>query len=128
MAVTFTIEELTTICGGEWIAQPTSTMVEGVNDDSRSVAKGNLFVALKGELADGHKYVLNAAKAGAACLLVERPPQDAELAEIKKLGCGCLLTADSCRAYHGLARAYRRRFPNLPIVGVTGSCGKTSTI
>ena len=127
MAVIFTIEEISTVCGGEWIARPTAATVEGVNDDSRSVVKGNLFVALKGELADGHKYVLNAARAGAACLLVERAPLDAELAEIRKLGCGCLLVADSCKAYHGLARAYRRRFPNLPIVGVTGSCGKTST-
>ena len=127
MAVIFTIEEISTVCGGEWIARPTAATVDGVNDDSRSVVKGNLFVALKGELADGHKYVLNAARAGVACLLVERPPQDAELSEIRKLGCGCLLVADSCKAYHGLARAYRRRFPNLPIVGVTGSCGKTST-
>ena len=91
MAVCFTIDEISAVCGGEWIALPTATMVEGVNDDSRSVAKGNLFVALKGELADGHKYVLNAARAGAACLLVERAPQDAELTEIKQLGCGCLL-------------------------------------
>ena len=127
MAVCFTINEISTICGGEWITPPTAVMVEGINDDSRSIEKGNLFVALKGELADGHKYVLNAARAGAACLLVERVPQDAELAEIKKLGCGCLLVADSCLAYHHLAQAYRCRFPNLPIVGVTGSCGKTST-
>ena len=127
MAVSFTIEEISAVCGGEWIATPSAATVEGVNDDSRAVAKGNLFVALKGELADGHKYVLNAARAGAACLLVERAPENAELAEIKQLGCGCLLTGDSCLAYHKLARAYRRRFPNLPIVGVTGSCGKTST-
>lgn len=127
MAVCFTIDELSTICGGKWLSAMTVAKVEGVNDDSRSIEKGNLFVALKGELADGHKYVLNAAKAGAACLLVERAPQETELAEIKQLGCGCLLVADSCLAYHALSRAYRRRFPELPIVGVTGSCGKTST-
>ena len=127
MAVIFTIEEISTVCGGEWIAQPTATMVEGVNDDSRSIVKGNLFVALKGELADGHKYVLNAARAGAVCLLVERTPTNDELFGIKQLGCGCLLVDDSCLAYHKLANAYRRRFPKLPIIGVTGSCGKTST-
>ena len=40
MAVIFTIEEISTVCGGEWIARPTAATVEGVNDDSRSVVKG----------------------------------------------------------------------------------------
>ncbi|MBR6059807.1 MAG: UDP-N-acetylmuramoyl-tripeptide--D-alanyl-D-alanine ligase, partial [Victivallales bacterium] len=127
MSVCFTIDEIASVCGGKWLSEATAKRVEGVNDDSRSIVKGNLFVALKGELADGHKYVLNAARAGAACLLAERAPTDAELSEIKQLGCGCLLVEDSCLAYHKLANAYRRRFPKLPIVGVTGSCGKTST-
>ncbi|MCR4574684.1 MAG: UDP-N-acetylmuramoyl-tripeptide--D-alanyl-D-alanine ligase [Lentisphaeria bacterium] len=127
MSVCFTIDEIASVCGGKWLSEATAKQVEGINDDSRSIVKGNLFVALKGELADGHKYVLNAARAGAACLLAERAPTDAELSEIKQLGCGCLLVEDSCLAYHKLANAYRRRFPKLPIVGVTGSCGKTST-
>ncbi|MBP5673532.1 MAG: UDP-N-acetylmuramoyl-tripeptide--D-alanyl-D-alanine ligase [Victivallales bacterium] len=127
MSVCFTIDEIASVCGGKWLSEATAKQVEGINDDSRSIVKGNLFVALKGELADGHKYVLNTARAGAACLLVERAPMDAEMSEIKQLGCGCLLVEDSCLAYHKLAIAYRRRFPKLPIVGVTGSCGKTST-
>jgi len=127
MSVRFRIEELQAICGGEWDVSATVGEIVGITDDSRVVCEGNLFVCLVGELSDGHKYVLNAARSGAKCVLVERDLGDEALSALRELGCGCLRVADCFRAYHLLAREWRRKFVRLPIVGITGSSGKTST-
>jgi UDP-N-acetylmuramoyl-tripeptide--D-alanyl-D-alanine ligase len=92
----------------------------GVGSDSRSVAAGDLFVALKGERFDGHDYVAEVLAKGAAGALVER-------GWAEKHGAGLPLVAvDDTRAALGrLAAAWRARF-DVPVVGVTGSNGKTT--
>lgn len=123
----FTWDEMTAAVGGEWLLAPTAEMAQHVVDDSRRVAQGDLFVAIVGELADGHRYVTRAAEAGAAAVLVERQPDDDAMLRLGELGCGCLLVPDSLSAFMALAEAHRLRWPRLPVVGVTGSCGKTSS-
>ncbi len=126
-AVKFNWDELKAICGGEWLLAGAGAGVDGVTDDSRIVEQGMLFVAIAGEIADGHKYIVNAAKGGAAAVVVSRKPSDEELSELRMAGCGCLLVSDGLAAFQALAGAHRRRYTALPLVGVTGSCGKTST-
>jgi UDP-N-acetylmuramoyl-tripeptide--D-alanyl-D-alanine ligase len=93
-----------------------------VHADSRSVRRGDLFVALAGEQFDGHAFVAAAMAAGAVAAIVRLgftpPPSFA----------GTLLigVADPLRAYQQLAAAHRGRFA-LPLVAVTGSNGKTTT-
>jgi len=99
--------------------------VMGITDDSRAVTDGALFVAIRGELADGHRYCVAAAEKGAAVVCVEQAPSAEELERLAALKCGCLLVPDSLKAFHALASAHRQKMPCL-IVGVTGSCGKTS--
>jgi UDP-N-acetylmuramoyl-tripeptide--D-alanyl-D-alanine ligase len=83
--------------------------------DSRSLAAGDLFVALNGERFDGHAYVEAALAAGAAGVLVARD-----------LGLECqIVVPDTRRALGDLARAWRARF-TLPLIAVTGSNGKTT--
>ncbi|MGN0877837.1 MAG: UDP-N-acetylmuramoyl-tripeptide--D-alanyl-D-alanine ligase [Oligosphaeraceae bacterium] len=123
----FTWDELTAAAGGEWLLAPTAELAQQVLDDSRRVAPGDLFVAIVGELADGHRYVTRAAEAGVAAVLVERQPDDDAMLRLGELGCGCLLVPDSLSAFMALAEAHRLRWPHLPVVGVTGSCGKTSS-
>ncbi len=126
-AVAFTAAELAGITGGAWdgAPPPPEFRITGISDNSRNAGPGCLFAAIRGELADGHRFLPQALAAGAAALCVERKP-DAEL-RAKFPGAPVLLVDDSLRAWQELARAHRLRFPRLPVVGITGSCGKTST-
>src|SRR5262249_51187904 len=91
---------------------------EGVTFDSRAVAKGDLFFALKGESTDGHGFVADAVNRGAAAAVVSRDVEGAS---------GTLTRVpDTMRALADLARASRRR-SQARIASVTGSVGKTST-
>ena len=88
----------------------------GVTIDSRRVEPGNLFVALSGERADGHDFVGAAEAAGAGAALVEREVETS---------LPLLTVADSQLGLGALARAWRENF-NIPLVGITGSNGKTT--
>lgn len=97
---------------GDWIAY-------GVSIDSRSVKKGDLFVALKGD-ADGHDYVISALKNGAVAAVVSEMPA----------GCNdsmpLLMVSDTLEALESLGQGARYR-SSAKIVAVTGSVGKTGT-
>jgi UDP-N-acetylmuramoyl-tripeptide--D-alanyl-D-alanine ligase len=90
-----------------------------ISTDTRTLRRGALFVALKGERFDGHDHLGAAAAAGAAAAVVHRgttaPP-----------GLMLLEVDDTLRAYGMLARARRTTVPG-PVIGVTGTNGKTST-
>jgi UDP-N-acetylmuramoyl-tripeptide--D-alanyl-D-alanine ligase len=91
--------------------------VDSISIDSRVLSAGALFVALKGEHADGHDFAAAAAARGASGLLVERElPID--LPQV--------VVPDVLAALAACARARRREFPG-PVVAVTGSNGKTTT-
>ena len=95
---------------------------EAVVTDSRSVAEGDLFIALRGERFDGHDFVEAAFERGASAALVERSWDGAG----RSLS-GPLLAVDSTLlALGAMAHAYRRRY-DLPVVAVVGSVGKTTT-
>jgi UDP-N-acetylmuramoyl-tripeptide--D-alanyl-D-alanine ligase len=89
-----------------------------VSTDTRTVQRGDLFVALKGESFDAHDFVRDAVARGAAAVVVSRPVAD--------LGVPVLEVSDTLAALGALGR-YRRRAWNGPVVAVAGSNGKTST-
>ena len=103
------------------IAQATGGTVHGefeangVTFDSREVRPGDLFVAMKGEAMDGHRFVAEAFGAGAAGALVS-----------EEIGQPHVRVADTAQALNDLGRASRARSP-ARICGVTGSVGKTGT-
>ncbi len=92
--------------------------------DSRKVAAGDIFVALAGERFDGHDFLEQVAAAGAGCLVVCKDTPQKALPAIP-----CLLVDDTLRALGDLA-AYRRQVMKTVsrplVVGITGSCGKTT--
>ena len=98
---------------GDWQAS-------GVSIDSRSVAGGDLFIALKGPTFDGHDYVADALGQGAAAVMVSSVAEG--LAEDAPL----LLVGDTLEALTALGQAARTR-SQARFIGVTGSCGKTGT-
>lgn len=105
---------------------PPRTPIGPVSADSREIAEGGLFVALPGQRVDGADFVEEAFRRGAlaaivsedgvrkipAALLPERP---------------VLVVRDPVEALGDLARAHRQRHRRIPLVGITGSSGKTST-
>ncbi len=112
-------------------AQCTGTPMQdfcGVSIDSRLIKKGELFVALKGNQADGHDFIAEAVRKGAAGLLIQKDKekllQKVDAAAKKNLFIITVLNTEE--ALLQLATAWRAQFTN-PIVGITGSIGKTST-
>lgn len=104
---------------GQWTARPT-TGIRGVSHDTRTLAPGQLYVALKGPVYDGHNFVVQALAKGAVGAVVARDwvPSD--------LRFRCLLAVnDTLQALRGMARGHRRRV-KAEIIGVTGSVGKTT--
>ena len=98
---------------------PDETIVTGVGTDSRNSVPQELFVALRGERFDGHKFIEAAQARGAAAALVEAViPHWHSFPQIQ--------VADTLEALQRLARAYRAELP-IRVIGITGSNGKTST-
>ncbi|MEZ5616130.1 MAG: UDP-N-acetylmuramoyl-tripeptide--D-alanyl-D-alanine ligase [Rhodocyclaceae bacterium] len=94
--------------------------IEGVSTDTRSIASGELFVALRGERFDGHEFIDVAAGRGAAAAMVEQA-----WADDHALGLPALAVADTRLALGALGAWWRARFA-LTLVGITGSNGKTT--
>ena len=124
----WTIENLRAATGGTFLARPAKAAgpIQGVSTDSRggSVLPGQVFVAIKGERHDGHSFVAEAARAGAAVMVVEREvalPADVE-------GVCVLRVVDTRKALGRLAAAYRKTLGTMKVVAVCGSNGKTTTV
>ena len=90
--------------------------VNGVSTDSRSVAKGKLFIALKGPSYDGHDYVHHAEQRYATAALVEK---------IVATSLPQIIVPNTLVALGKLAQAWRNQF-SIPVIGITGSNGKTT--
>jgi UDP-N-acetylmuramoyl-tripeptide--D-alanyl-D-alanine ligase len=95
----------------------------GVSTDSRSIKRGNVFFALRGEKFDGHAFVLSAAQAGASAVVVDR--NFAIPGALKKLT-AVAVVPDTTKAFGDLALLYRMKF-DIPVIAVGGSNGKTTT-
>ena len=96
------------------------TEFTGVSTDSRTIAKGDLFVALRGEHFDGHAFVAAVARPGAAAAMVDAS-FDASLASIP-----LIVVADTRLALGSLAQYWRSQFAPV-LIAVAGSNGKTTT-
>ena len=97
-----------------------SAVFSAVNTDTRSVANGNLFVALKGERFDAHDFLAEAVKKGARAVVVD------DATKAATLGVPVYVVHDTTQAL-GLLGRYRRRAWGKTVVAVAGSNGKTST-
>jgi len=105
------------------VTGPLEVPIRGLAIDSRAVAPGDLFVALRGSLADGHAHLAEALSLGAAALMVESLP-----AGIAPGGRPVVVVADSRRSLAPLAaRFFGHPSEELTLIGVTGTNGKTST-
>lgn len=97
-------------------------MIERITTDSRSVAPGDLFWALRGERLDGHDFIDQALRSGAAGAVVTRAWRE----QHRRTASRCIVVDDTLQALWNLAAWHRSRTDAL-VVGVTGSVGKTTT-
>jgi UDP-N-acetylmuramoyl-tripeptide--D-alanyl-D-alanine ligase len=104
---------------GKLITQVAASFTS-ISTDSRNITNGALYIPIIGKKYDGHAYIFEALKKGAAGILtsksIKRSPMNKTVIRVK----------DTILAYQDIALFYRKSF-NIPFVGVTGSSGKTTT-
>jgi UDP-N-acetylmuramoyl-tripeptide--D-alanyl-D-alanine ligase len=115
--IPLSLGEIAQVVSGRLVGADPGTVVSGpLEFDSRKVAPGGLFLALAGEHVDGHDFADAAIRQGAVAALVTRP-----------VPAPSIEVADGFAALAALAGTVVRRLPDVTVVGVTGSSGKTST-
>lgn len=111
------LDEVATAVGGRLVAAPDpGVLVTGAAADSRNVTPGDVFVAIAGERVDGHDYAAQAVEQGAVAVFATR-----------EVGVPAVLVEDPVVALGRLAHHLLSALPEVRVVGVTGSSGKTST-
>lgn len=118
----FTIAEVAAAMGARLLHGDPDREASRVSIDTRTLARGDMFVAIKGDRFDGHAFVGDALAAGAAALVVS----DAEAAAASPVDVCVLVVDDTTRALQSLAR-HVRRASGSKVVAITGSAGKTTT-
>lgn len=115
-----TLERIAAACGGAYVGNETDKgrEVSGVVLDSRKAETDFCFVATRGERVDGHSFIPDVLAKGAACVVCEYIPEGAEG--------NFIVVKDSFQALREIAEYYRSTL-RIPVIGITGSVGKTST-
>lgn len=114
--IALTLEQIAEIVGGKTYGDASQVITSAPVFDSRSAQDGSLFLALVGENSDGHDFIDDAKAHGATGFMTTR--------EVKGNG---VLVSDVLIAVRALAAYVRKQLPNLIVVGITGSSGKTTT-
>ncbi len=117
----FTINEIALATGGRIIGHAAGE-VAAISTDSRTVAPGELFVALRGEKFNGHEFIVDVCAKGILAVIAEEQWLKGHTIPASTT---CIAVKNSLRALGDLAAAWRRRF-EIPVIGVTGSNGKTT--
>ncbi|HOK80114.1 MAG TPA: UDP-N-acetylmuramoyl-tripeptide--D-alanyl-D-alanine ligase [bacterium] len=112
-----TLNEIVKWTDGYCVSKNDSIVFDNISTDSRACVHGCLFIALKGKNFDGHDFVSDAVKSGAKAVVVEKklPVDTAQI-----------IVPDTLKALGDIAKHYRRKFW-CPVIGITGSDGKTTT-
>jgi len=116
-----TLADLCAACGGRPAGGPLDAPFAGAAIDTRETDRGNVFFAMKGGRTDGHRFIREAARRGAAGAVVEKAPRPRFTG-----GFPLIRVRSTARALADSASWWRRRF-RIPVVAITGSNGKTTT-
>ena len=114
--ITLTAGEIGLLVGGDVHCDKDLLVSKAPVFDSRKATPGCIFLALKGEVFDGHDFAADAYRAGAMFSLTTR-----------RIDGPCIVVKDVLEALSILAAFVRKRLTNLTVIGITGSQGKTST-
>ena len=120
----FTVRDILSAVKGKLLSGNPEEILTGVSTDTRKIKNGELFLAIKGEKFDGHSFILDAVAKGAGGVLVQEG--GITNANFKLPDISFISVSDSIRALGDIGNFHRSRF-NIPVIGITGSNGKTTT-
>ena len=120
--IRLTLEDIFEIPGAVIYNPDNYKAVSSVSIDSRKIKRNSLFVAIKGEKFDGHNFIREVVKKGAAAVMLN----ENRYKNFRDLDLPVITVKDTTKGYGGLARTWRRKL-NAKVIGITGSAGKTST-
>lgn len=115
-----TLSRMAEVCNGRYIGRAEDALreVDSITTDSRKAEPGSLFAAIKGERVDGHTFIPSVFEKGALCVLSEH--------ELEGQNGNYILVDSTLEALKAIAQEYLEQL-KIPVVGITGSVGKTST-
>ena len=115
-----TLGRIAEVCGGTYFGKEEERNFEiaEITTDSRKAEQGSLFAAIKGERVDGHSFIPSVFEKGALCVLSEQ--------ELEDPAGNYILVSSTLNALKAIAEDYLQQL-EIPVVGITGSVGKTST-
>ena len=119
----FTLNEIVKATGAK-IYKEEKKEFSAIVTDTRKISEGVLFVALKGERFNGEDFAAEALEKGAAGVVVS---EDCDKKQLEMCAGTVLQVEDTLTAYQLMAKAWREKFPQIPVVAITGSNGKTTT-
>lgn len=118
------VEQLAELCEARLVHGDPAREVGHISIDSRTLGRGDCFVALRGPRFDGHQFISDAARLGASAAVVSDPTSATNSPSALAL----LQVQDTLTALHKLATNYRRLMPpTTRVVAISGACGKTTT-
>lgn len=117
----FSIAEVLRATSGKLIRGEGPSFFKGISMDTRTIKRGEAFIAIKGDNFDGHDFIAQAVRKGASCVIKERRGRTPALKQPSVVE-----VADTIKALGDLARFNRDKY-GIPVIAVTGSNGKTTT-
>lgn len=123
-----TASEIAQVTGGTLENGPADTLIRNISLDSRSLSRGDLFVPMKGDSFDGHRFIAHALSRGACGFLSERwgDVMKDSLRGYLESSTAAIKVESTLRALHAIAKHVRKKLA-VEVVGITGSTGKTCT-
>ena len=118
----FTMEEIKRAIGASYVQKGSFQYVDGVSTDTRTIKQNELFIALVGENFDGHKFLSTAIEKKASAVVISDEKYIEEIDNTVSV----FVVRDTKKALQDLAHFHRLKF-NIPVIGITGSNGKTTT-
>jgi len=116
----FTINEIIKATKGKLVQGAAKARVASVCIDSRVVNKNEVFIAVKGDVFDGHDFIQDVVKKGIRVIVVHKP------VHVSDVKVSVILVKNTVHALGDMARFHRLRF-KIPVIALTGSAGKTTT-
>jgi len=120
----FTVKDILISTRGRLLSGKEDDILRGISTDTRRIKGGELFAAIKGQRFDGHNFILDAVSRGAGGVLVQEGCITS--ANFKMPDISFICVPNTIKALGDIAHFHRSRF-NIPLIGVTGSNGKTTT-
>ncbi|HHC24993.1 MAG TPA: UDP-N-acetylmuramoyl-tripeptide--D-alanyl-D-alanine ligase [Desulfobacterales bacterium] len=127
----WTVDEILDATGGRLLSgfetRKCKSEFSGISIDSRNIAPDNVFVAIRGDVYDGHSFVGDVLEHGVRCLITEKnSANDLPCPEWQEKGIACVVVNDTTKSLGDLA-AFNRKRSNASVVAITASNGKTTT-